>query len=126
MCSQLLIQSTDSLSFKKQVNVYGVVHAMSFNGYNKNLLTEIVKPKTWFMAGAKRFPGFVAGPILMKSPLRERMPATMILEYEKHYADIPKAAYLQALLLFSTWMFFAFFLYKLTQDRRVNHLTTKK
>jgi hypothetical protein len=125
MCGQLLVQSTDSLSFKKQVNMYGLMHTMSFNGYNKYLLTEIVKPKTWFMAGAKRFPGFMIGPVLMKSPLRDKIPAKISSEYEKHYSDIPKTAYLQALLLFSAWMFFAFLLYKITQARRINHLTTR-
>ncbi|MCP4613445.1 MAG: hypothetical protein GY845_32540 [Planctomycetes bacterium] len=125
LCGQLLVQSTDSLSFKKQVNMYGLMHTMSFNGYNKHLLTEIVKPKTWFMAGAKRFPGFMIGPALMKSPLRERIPATITSEYEKHYADIPKVAYLQALGLFSSWMFLAFIVYKLTQETGVNHLITR-
>lgn len=126
ICGQLLIQSTDSLSFKKQVNIYGVVHTMSCKGYNKNLLTEIVKPKTWFMAGAKRFPGFIAGPVLMKSPLRKKIPTARALEYERHYADIPRAAYLQALLLFSFWMFLAFILYNFTPSKGVGNLITDK
>jgi hypothetical protein len=124
ICSQLFFHSNanEKLKASEKINVYGVKHLLSANGYTTALVNELYKPKAWIILASDRLPGFLAVKMLPILSIDTNKMATAVginsnllakkKEAIKRLENAPYQMFLQIIFLSFFWLIAGFALFR--------------